>query len=119
MYHFILTSYSLYTQVMPSLILINVQYLQNVVFSFENFLNSQNHSSSDSHQLIKHSRSSKISHSPLVGDSTLPLNPNWKALLYQTFTVITFSPYHQIYFAFLCNNVNFHHVTCRYYNGRT
>ena len=31
---FVLTSYSLYTQVMLILLLINVQYLQNVVFSF-------------------------------------------------------------------------------------
>ena len=34
------------------LILINVQYLQNVVFSFENGLNGQNLSSSDSYHLI-------------------------------------------------------------------
>ena len=39
---FILTSYSLYTQVMLVLILIDVQYLQNVVFSFEKRLNGQN-----------------------------------------------------------------------------
>ena len=41
---FILTLYSLYTQVMLILILINVQYLQNAVFSFEKGLNDQNHS---------------------------------------------------------------------------
>ena len=50
-YHF-LTLYSLYTQAMLILILINVQYLQNVVFSFENGLNGQNLSSSDSYHLI-------------------------------------------------------------------
>ena len=45
---FILTSYSLYTQVLRHivlctliLILIDVQYLQNVVFSFEKGLNGQ------------------------------------------------------------------------------
>ena len=52
-YHF-LTLYSLYTQAMLILILINVQYLQNVVFSFENGLNGQNHPSSDSYHLISH-----------------------------------------------------------------
>ena len=35
------------------LILVDVQLLQNVVFSFETALNGQNHSSSDSHYLIK------------------------------------------------------------------
>ena len=34
-------------------ILINVQYLQNVVFSFEKGLSGQNHSLSDSHHLIE------------------------------------------------------------------
>ena len=37
------------------LILIDVQYSQNAVFSFEKFLNRQNHSSSDSHHLVKNS----------------------------------------------------------------
>ena len=44
-----LTSYALNTQVMLILILIDVQYLHNVIFSFEKGLNGQNHSSSDSH----------------------------------------------------------------------
>ena len=35
MYHFILTPYSLHTQVITILILIDVQYLQNVASSFE------------------------------------------------------------------------------------
>ena len=38
---------------MLTLILIDVQYLQNVVFSFEKVLNSHNHSSSDSHHPMK------------------------------------------------------------------
>ena len=38
---------------MVILILINVQYLQNVAFGFEKFLIRQNHSSSDSHHVIK------------------------------------------------------------------
>ena len=50
---FFLTWYSFYTQVMLMLILIGVQYLQNVAFSFEKDLNGQNHFSSDSHRLIK------------------------------------------------------------------
>ena len=35
------------------LTLIDVQYSQNAVFSFEIFSNHQNHSSSDSHHLVK------------------------------------------------------------------
>ena len=35
------------------LILIDVQYSQNAVCSFEKFSNRQNHSSSGSHQLVK------------------------------------------------------------------
>ena len=50
-----LTSYSLYTQVILILILIDVQYLQNVDFSFEKGLNGQNYSSSDSQHPIKKS----------------------------------------------------------------
>ena len=42
---------------MPILILINVQYLQIAVFSFEKGLNGQKHSSSDSHQPAKQSSS--------------------------------------------------------------
>ena len=38
-----LASYSLYTQVLRILIFIDIQYLQNVVFSFEKDQNSQNH----------------------------------------------------------------------------
>ena len=34
------------------LVLIDVQYIQNVVFSFEKASNGQNHSSSDSHHPI-------------------------------------------------------------------
>ena len=34
-------------------ILIDVQYLQNIVFSFEGGSNGQNHSSSGSHHLVK------------------------------------------------------------------
>ena len=50
---FVLISYSFETQIMLILILIDVQYSQNAVFSFEKFSNRQNHSSSDSHHLIK------------------------------------------------------------------
>ena len=53
LYHFILTSYSLFTQVVTILILIDVQYLQNVVFSFEKGSKGQSHSSSDSQHPIK------------------------------------------------------------------
>ena len=45
------------------LVLINVQYILNVVFSFEKGSNDQNHSSSDSHHPIT-PPPSKISHLP-------------------------------------------------------
>ena len=48
----VLISYSFETQIMLILILIDVQYSQNAVFSFEKFLNRQNHSSSGSHHLL-------------------------------------------------------------------
>ena len=48
---------------MPILILIDVQYLQNVVFSIEKSLNGQSHPSSDSHHQIKNTIS-KIFNSP-------------------------------------------------------
>ena len=51
----ILLSSSWYTQVMLTLILIDVQYVKNVVFNFEKDINSQNHPLSDSHHLIKKS----------------------------------------------------------------
>ena len=77
---FILISYSLFTQVMLSFVLINVQYLQNVVFSFEKGLNGQVYSSSDSNHLIKKNPPSKISHSPYLGDPPPQLNTIWKIL---------------------------------------
>ena len=52
---FILISYSFETQTMLILILIDVQYSQNAVLNFEKFSNCQNHSSSDSHHLVKQS----------------------------------------------------------------
>ena len=51
---------------MPILILILVQYLQNVVFSFEKSLNGRNHSSTDSDHPVKiFPPPTKISHFPL------------------------------------------------------
>ena len=52
---FLFYFHTIYTQVMLLFILINVQYLQNVVFSFEKGLSGQNHSLSDSHHLIEKS----------------------------------------------------------------
>ena len=43
----------MYTQVVLILILLDVQYLQNVIVTFEKDSNGQNHSSSSSHQPIK------------------------------------------------------------------
>ena len=50
---FVLISYSGGTQVMLILILINVQYSQTTVFSFEKCSNHQNHCSSDSYHPVK------------------------------------------------------------------
>ena len=49
----VLISYSFKTQIKLILILIDVQYSQNAVSSFEKFSSRQNHSSSDSHHLVK------------------------------------------------------------------
>ena len=43
LYHFFLTSDSLYTRVMLILKIIDLQYLQNVVFSIQKGSNGQNH----------------------------------------------------------------------------
>ena len=55
---FVLLSYSFETQIMLILVLIDVQYSQNAVFSFEKFANHHNHSSSDYHHLVKKNPSS-------------------------------------------------------------
>ena len=52
---FVLISYSLGTQVMLILILIDVQCSQTTAFSFEKGSNRQNHSSSGSHHPLKKS----------------------------------------------------------------
>ena len=64
------------------LILINVQYLQKIVFSFEKGSNGQNHSSSGSHYPIK-----KSPHWGGAGGwqftpppTHVPLNAIWKSL---------------------------------------
>ena len=60
---FALISYSFYIRVMLILILIDVQYSQKAVFSFEKGLSGQNYSSSGSHHLEKNPPS-KISTPP-------------------------------------------------------
>ena len=57
---FNLVSYSLYKQVVLILILIDVQYLQNVLFSFENGRNGQTQSFLDFHHQIKKSLVAKF-----------------------------------------------------------
>ena len=52
---FVLISCSFQTQIMLILILIDAQYSQNAVFSFEKFWNRQNHSSSGSYHLVRNS----------------------------------------------------------------
>ena len=70
--------YSLYTQFMLILILIDVHYLQNIVFNFEKCSNGQNHSSSSSHHHINKIPSSKISYSSPLGGVSPILNTIWK-----------------------------------------
>ena len=62
-------------------ILVDAQYLQNVVFSFEKGLNGQNHFSSGFHQPIKKSphRICDSCFPPLKGNSQT-LNAIWKSL---------------------------------------
>ena len=55
-----LISYSFDTQVMVILTLIDVQYSQNAVFSFEKGSDCQNLSSSDSHHKVKKFPPTKI-----------------------------------------------------------
>ena len=63
----LLISYPFDSQVMLILILIDIQYSQNAVFSFEKGLNRQNHSSSRFHQPVKKFLPSNISDSPATG----------------------------------------------------
>ena len=79
-------SYSLDTQVILILNLIDVQYLQKGVFSFEKGSNCQNHFSSGSLHPVKRSRPSKISDSHLTGKGEFPpcLTAIWKTLIYKT-----------------------------------
>ena len=58
---------------MAILILINVQYLQNVVFSFEKCWNGQNHYLSDSHHPIK--KSPAKFYSPHCRGNFIPTHP--------------------------------------------
>ena len=71
MYHFVLIAYSLNTQVMLILILIDVLHSQKAVFNFEKGSNGQNHSSSGSHNPVKKSPH-KISKSSPLGQGISP-----------------------------------------------
>ena len=57
---FVLISHSFETQAMLILILINVKYSQNAVFSFEKAWKCQNHCSSGSHHLVKKNPPSSV-----------------------------------------------------------
>ena len=59
---FVLIPYSLDTQVVLSLILIDVQYSQKAVFSFKKRSNQENHSSLSSHHPVKKNSPRKIYH---------------------------------------------------------
>ena len=75
------------------------QYLKYVVFFIEKSSDGQNHSSSDTHHLIKKSLS-KISHSYPTGGyiSTLPVNAIWETLLRRRESNLGFDLF---YFTFL------------------
>ena len=60
-------SYPLYTKAMVILIIIDVQYLHNVVFGFEENWNGESHCSSDTHHPIKQSPQVKLPIPPTVG----------------------------------------------------
>ena len=67
-------------QVMLTLILINVQYLQNVVFSLENGSSSQNHSLSYSHYLIERFPLAKFPISLFLNATRKTLDKGWSLL---------------------------------------
>ena len=92
MQFFFLTPYFLYTQVMLILVLMDVQYLQNVVI-FQKGSNCQMHFSLDSNHPIKKSpHPSKIYFPHVGGISPAPLNTIWKTLEGSTL--------HQLYLLF-------------------
>ena len=76
---FVLISYSVDTQVMLILILINVQYFQKAFFSFEKGLNCQNHSSSGFLHPVKKFLPVKFPIPPHQ-----PLTAIWKTPIYNT-----------------------------------
>ena len=63
------------------LILNDVQYLQNVAFSFEKGSNGQNHSSSDSHHLMKKFPLAKFPIHPAVCTLQYLIARKYKSLL--------------------------------------
>ena len=78
---FVLVSNSLDTQVMLVLILIDVHYSKKAVLSFEKGSNNQNHSSSDSHHLVKKFHSKTSDSPPLRGSLPNSLSLFEKPLL--------------------------------------
>ena len=87
----------MYTQVILILILIDVQYLQNIAFSFEKSLNGQNHSSAHSEHPIKNPPAAKFPIPSLWGMiSPYPFHvisktltcfifPSWGAEIFSTY----------------------------------
>ena len=91
------------------LILIDVQYSQKAVFSFEKDLNCQNHSSSGSLHPVKKSPTSKISDSNPHWGSIFPPSP-YRYLENSEHLHMLFSSEYQImkYFSvMLCENIVF------------
>ena len=87
---FILTSYFVYTG-HANFGFIDVQYLQNVVFSIEIRLNGPNHSSTDFHHPMKKSLlSPKFPTSPLPPNMTGDFPPTPLMLIWKTLVCYTF-----------------------------
>ena len=63
------------------LILIDIQYTQNVVFSFEKGSNGQNHSSSVYYHLIKNIPQQNFSFPPVGGFPPTLFGKTWKQML--------------------------------------
>ena len=75
-----------YTQIMLILIVIHVQYLQNVAFFFETASNGQSHFSADSHNSMKKSLHKNFSSLHWEENfPTYPLYAIWKTLVCFTF----------------------------------
>ena len=87
------------------LVLINAQYLQNVVCKFENHSSNQNHSLSDSHHPVAPPKSPQANF-----PSPLPLTTTWKTLD-KGLSLLKFVCLLQVKFNFSIDNIFFRVVS--------